>query len=228
MAKKFFQPKIQKKLTNKNVFAVTLSVALLCLIFFVTTFTNNTSTITGKIIYEPTQNIKPSSTIKPFIAEEKTDEGLVIKYSYIKQGRVEIGLPVKWEQDIFIENPNKKQIKNFVVSLYVPNDAKNVQIIKNNKPISSNSMAIIPLIKSNSTINLTLKFETSPIWVEFIDDNRGTRVRFWHNSSMIYRNVPIEMNLKLGEKIVELIDGAEKDIVLDYSAGKAKWIIDRI
>lgn len=38
----------------------------------------------------------------------------------------------------------------------------------------------------------------------------------------------LEMDIKLGEKIVKLVEGAEQDIEFDYNAGKARWVIGEI
>lgn len=228
MARIYFQ---HKKHTRKAP-AVIISIALLCLVaFFVFITRENAQTITGLAVYgEPETYIEETTAAvaKAYIAEEKTAEGLVLKYSEMKQGIVEIGLPVKWQQEIKIENSGNSSVNNAVISLFAPKDATNIRIMSGDKQLSQSVTAVIPDVKSKSTETITLMFETSPLWIEFVDDGTGTRVRLWHDSSMVYRNVPVEMDIKLGEKIVELVGESELDIEFDYNAGKARWILEEI
>lgn len=227
MAITYFQ---RKKHTRKAP-AVIISIAIFCLVaVFAFVTRDKTENITGLAVYDEGNYIEETTVAvaKAYIAEEKTAEGLVLKYSKMKQGNVEIGIPVKWKQEIKVENPGETAVQNAVISLFAPRDAGNLRIMTGEKGLSKSGTAIIPEVKAKSAETITLMFETSPLWIEFIEEDSGTKVRLWHNSSMKYMNVPVEMDIKLGEKIVELVEGSEQDIEFDYNAGKARWIITEI
>ena len=56
-----------------------------------------------------------------------------MKYGNLGRSIAEIGLPVKWEQEIIVENPTNNPVKNARLSFFVPKDAKNIAIFLNEK-----------------------------------------------------------------------------------------------
>ena len=212
---------------------VIVAVALLCMaVFLIAMNKDNIINLTGFAVSEAELAAQEKHVVEisenAYIAEDKTPEGLVLKYGSLEQGIAEIGLPVKWEQEIIVENPTNNPVKNARLSFFVPKDAKNIAIFLNEKKISSGVTAVIPEVKPKNSIILKITFETSPVMMEFIEENGETRVRVWQDSGMVYRNIPIEMDIKLGEQIVESAGGAEKDIVFNYASGKARWTIGEI
>lgn len=222
----------QRKDASKAPFVI-VAVVLLCMAVFIALMNkDNIINMTGFAVSEAElaaqQESAVDTTEKAYIAEDKTPEGLVVKYGSMEQGVARIGLPVKWEQEIIVENPTNAPVKNAKLSFFVPADAKNTAIFLNDKKISSGTAIVLSEIKPKTSIVLKITFETSPVMMEFIEENGETKVRVWQDSGMIYRNIPIEMDIKLGEKIVESVDGAEQNIMFNYASGKARWTIGEI
>ncbi len=225
MEKIEFKP---RKKTSKIPF-IAVSIALVCTAVFLAV-KDNQADIAGFAVTEgqfAASQEEPADEApeKAYIAEDKTPEGLIVRYGNIKQGIAEIGLPVKWEQEITVENPSDNAVRDAAQSFFVPKDAKNIVIFLDGERISSSTDAIIPEVRPKDSIKLKIAFETSPVQMEFIEENGATKVRFWQDSGMIYRNVLVQMDIKLGEQIVETVNGAEKEIVFDYANGKAGWTI---
>ncbi|MBU2638542.1 MAG: hypothetical protein KJ955_06210 [Nanoarchaeota archaeon] len=182
------------------------------------------------------------------LSKENTEEGLVIEYGELKQEPIEIGVPVKWKQKLFISNPGHAPAKEAQIQLEVPADAFNVNVFMYGAKLSEGRVLKIPYFAPRGNVEMLLTFETAPIEIEFVEEKRSagfpktinkesiiewlsgakTKVVIGHNSSMHYYNVPVEMDIKLGEKIVELSESAEKGIEFDYASGKARWVIEEI
>ncbi|MDI6737777.1 MAG: hypothetical protein QME12_04655 [Nanoarchaeota archaeon] len=180
------------------------------------------------------------------ISEENTKEGLVVKYGALKQEHIEIGIPVKWVQELQVSNPRAWPVRLAKIELDVPADAFNVNVFMYGAKLSEGRVLEIPYFAAHGNLKIDIKFETSPVFIEIIEDKASfpkelsvgavinvlqwtkTWVKVWHNSSMHYYNVPVEIDIKLGEEIVELSGNGEKDIQFDYARGKARWMIEEL
>ncbi len=190
--------------------------------------------ITGFFAYTvPLEENREENFLQGYITEENTEEGLTIKYGQLKQGEARLGIPVKWEQELIIMNPTSL-MENLTLKPELPSDARNINIL-GNQNISWNNGINIPKIEKNESLRLLLAFETSPVQIEFSEYPNPSRlsgffngpiktVRVWHNSTLHYQNVKLEMDISLGEKIIE-ISNNEENIKFDYNNGKSVWII---
>ncbi len=96
-----------------------------------------------------------------------TPETITINYSELEQGKIKLNQPVELEQEITIKNPTNKT-ETLLFLLPVPDDAFNLSLYKNNSLISTNKTVNLT-IEKNQTVELLLKFYSSPVKLEIVE-----------------------------------------------------------
>ncbi|MBU2637890.1 MAG: hypothetical protein KJ955_02865 [Nanoarchaeota archaeon] len=175
------------------------------------------------------------------VMQEQTQEGLALSYEALEQGEIVIGQPVKWEQRIEVHNPLENIIADPIFQLELPLDASNINIFFNGDKISDDMVVLIPSIEAGETLELMLSFETSPVMVEIIEEFSESdslfgklfnqpvkKIRIWHDSSLKYTNIPVEIDSHLGERLIGEYEGVQEMVDTDYSDGKSRWVIARL
>jgi len=237
----------KKKIISISLFSLAFVLVAVSL-SFISNDTNNE--VTGQFAYEVGNviediniELEQEKQAESYSWEETSFFGHKVIYGPLVQGDVKLDKPVKWAQEIKVSNPNPEIMASSVIRLEVPNDAINIKVYLDGKKISDNALINVPILNEGKEVVYMLSFETDAVKMEVVEEGTNfrifskdlvskdawirllngplTKVRIWHDSSLHYYDIEIDMDISLGKKLLELSEGRE-NIKFDYDKGSAK------
>ncbi|MHC1575109.1 MAG: hypothetical protein ACXQTY_04830, partial [Candidatus Methanogasteraceae archaeon] len=183
-----------------------------------------------------------------------------IVFGVPEQGETVVGEPVNWSQHISVTNRGKCFLSNFSVSIPLPPEHSNLSsdsgatIIDSSVPVdlAAGEGASFNISYQTPPVQLTVTDESISVsdliphdafdigvYKEIGTGKRGPwltdaiavkQVTVWHNSSMQYHNIPVIIEAKECEEIVELGDGTGMvaEVTAERSNETLSWTVPEL
>ncbi|MBU2589476.1 MAG: hypothetical protein KKA65_04395 [Nanoarchaeota archaeon] len=249
--------RISKKKSKKKLITISLlSLAFVLIALSLSFIGTDGNEVTGHFAYEIGEDVQNINTdlekekqAESYSWEDTSFFGHKVLYGPLVQGEVKLDKPVKWAQEVEVQNTGNEIMASAVIRLEVPDDASNIEIYLDGKKVSDNAFVKVPILNYGKNVVYMLTFETEAVHMEVIEEEINfrlfskdlldkdawirllngplTKVRIWHDSSLHYYDIEIEMDISIGEKLLELSQGKE-DIEFDYDKGEAKLRISKL
>ncbi len=177
-----------------------------------------------------------------------------------EQGEIELGEPVNWSQHISITNHERFSISNFPVSIPLPTGHSNLSsdagftIIDSSIPVdlaagedasfnisyqtppvrlavTEESISISDLIPPDAfDIGVYREIGTDEGGPGLTDEITVKQVKVWHNSSMHYHDIPVAIEARGFDEIVEFVDDARivAEMTTERSNETLSWTIPKL
>lgn len=189
---------------------------------------------------------------------EVADFNLVIEFGEPEHERIAPGRSVNWSQGIFAANPMNFPVSDFPIDIPLPHDYSNLvsdsgftinntsvlidlapgksmnfTISYQTSPVmmdvSVEQINILDLIpKDTFDIALYREIEAGVPQLTMNSNVSVKRLLVWHNSTISYRNIPINISIVEGEKVFEFMDGSINEISASIQDGTASFRIPEL